>query len=232
MHTWRIRLTLLMLSLSLASFGNAQGTRVESASDAEVPSAAAQTPDELLAELARQEFALYTLFNALNSSDAFDVTCSELGAPPQPARQVCEAAFMLEIREQVAEELALESATRSRLITRLRNLFVSPAKRAESRVRERARESIEEMQQEMESLARTDAQLAATLRTIARLQLAYLETVESSKSRDAYLMRQNDPSYTAFSNGGRVTEPRPILSAPPPGHTQPRIHFPVDRGLR
>ena len=64
------------------------------------------------------------------------------------------------------------------------------------------------------------------LQAIGELQLAYLDAVAVARERYVYLMRQNDPIANAgirqIDKGGSSW---PRLSAPPPGYSQPTIHF-------
>lgn len=193
-----------------------------------------KTSRMLLGELRQNELTLYELFNRLNSSDEFDITCeSELDQPAELALQLCEPVFLEKIRQQVSEELARDSTAASGLIARIRNAFSSQEARAENLVQERAAVSIQLLQQEMEMLAAANPSLAMQMQKVGQLQLVYLETIRNERDDRDYLMRENDPTYgQAFQNSGRRSEPRPWLSAPPPGHTQPRIHFPADANRR
>jgi len=226
MNTRLIMLPILIVNLSFAASAIAQAIPVEqNESNPEV-----STAQMLLGEIQSQEFALYELYNSLNSSDEFDVSCrGETSEGADITLQLCTPAFLGQIRQQVNLELEREASTHAGLFSQIRHAFVLQDKRREELVQQRSAASIQLMKQEIEILASGNAQLAKQIQTIGELQQAYFDAVASAKSERDYLMRQNDPDYKpAFSAAFQPSSPRPWLSTPPPGHTQPRIHYPAD----
>ena len=186
----------------------------------------AMTPELLLQQLEQNEIALYALFNTLNSSNDLDVDCKpKVDGQPGSYRHACEPAFWGRYRQEVADEMA-QGTARTGLFARIRDAFISPEERTERAVREKAAGSIELLQQEMIALASEHESLSMQLQAIGELQLAYLDAVAVARERTVYLMRQNDPIANAgirqIDKGGSSW---PRLSAPPPGYSQPTIHF-------
>lgn len=226
MNTRLMMLPILIAYLSFAASAIAQAIPVEqNESEPEV-----STAQMLLGEIQSQELALYELYNSLNSSDEFDVSCrNETSRDADIALQLCTPVFLSQIRQQVNLELERGASADSGLFSQFRHAFVSKDKRREELVQQRSAASIQLMQQEIEILASGNAQLAKQIQTIGDLQQAYLAAVERTNSERDYLVRQNDPDFKpAFSAAFQTSSPRPWLSTPPPGHTQPRIHYPAD----
>ena len=186
----------------------------------------AMTPELLLQQLEQNEIALYALFNTLNSSNDLDIDCKpEVDGPLGSSRHACEPAFWERYRQEVADEM-VQGTAKTGLFARIRDAFISPEELTERAVREKAAGSIELLQQEMIALASEHESLSMQLQAIGELQLAYLDAVAVARERTVYLMRQNDPIANAgirqIDTGGSSW---PRLSAPPPGYSQPTIHF-------
>ena len=239
----KTNLCLLMLCavyfpLGTSSFGQELLAQSLSEHDPQIQEAAYEDGDSavlsesmLIREIEQSELAMYALFNDLNSSDEYDVICETKQVGSEDiAALFCEPAFLENLRKQVADEQANNSSTGTGFFARIRNTFTSQESRAQKLVKKRAAEPTKLLLAEMESLAASNPLLAEKIQTFGESQQTYLSAVKQERLKRAYVMRQNDPTYgQAFQSSGRTAHPRPWLSAPPPGQTQPRIHFPADR---
>lgn len=186
------------------------------------------TLEELLADIKRNEVALYELFNELNSKDDFDIVCSELEAESlEAARSRCEPAFFEKIRQQNRDDIVRGRMSDVGFFGRLRESLFGPWELSENEVRTRAADALEQVQLEFESLAASHPPLFAQLQLVGRLQNDYFVWVKNSRREDGFFMRENSPGYHSGLRQDRAAtaSATPWFSAPPPGHTQPVIHF-------
>ena len=186
-----------------------------------------ETLELLLAQIESNEVALYTLYNAINSSDEDDIHCSKrVDDKFEREIQICEPIFLEKIRAENRRELDVCSMRSVGLLGKLRETFFGPWELTDKQLRARAAEPLVHVQQEIESLATSNPALLEMLESVGALQLKYLTLAEESKRIDRAFMWQNEPGYRNAQLQDRPSaNPKPWLSAPPPGHTQPQIHF-------
>ncbi len=186
-----------------------------------------RTLEMILDQIESREVALYNLFNELNSSDEYDISCaSHTDENSERPMQICEPAFLEKIRLQNREEIENGSMKDVGLLGRLRETFFGPWELSDEEIRARAEEPIRLVQEEFEALATANPELRAELQLIGGLQQEFFELAEETRRRDPSFMWQNEPGYrNAHLQERQAVNPKPWLSAPPPGHTQPQIHF-------
>ena len=220
----------LLVPISLSTLEVTAQPRVQvSAADAAVAvlSEKQETLESLLAQIQSNEVALYTLYNDINSSDDDDIHCTKRTDENfEREIQICEPAFLEKIREENKREVEAGSTRDVGLFGRLRETFFGPWELTDEQVRARAAEALAQIQQEIESLATNNPELLARLKTAGELQQKFLEMAEVSKPKDPAFMWQNEPGYRNAQLQNRPNaNPKPWFSAPPPGYTQPQIHF-------
>lgn len=138
--------------------------------------AAAQEPDAISvrAEAQQLEQQMYTVFNELNSSDDFDVTCSEKKVTGSLIPEwSCDAAFM---RNAEAQGSAGRFDNPSNGGTGTLSRY-EPVPQSKAQVSRKTRKKTEELNAEMMSLARQHPELASAMIAYnnKRLQLEALE---------------------------------------------------------
>ncbi len=202
------------------------------ASQFQVTEAALQvekTPTSLMAQIESNEVALYEIFNELNSSDEYDITCMQRTTKNSTtSTQICEPSFLEKFRQENREEIARGSMNKLGPFGRLRETFFGPWELSDKELRARAEESIRNVQLEMESLSKVNSALLARLVAINELKLEYNELARAAALKRNSFMAQNNPSYANTFGGNtnqRSTGRQPILTTPPPGYTQPRIVY-------
>ena len=223
----------LIASISLFSLQTFAEAPVQASADEAVPTEQSATTDAktleiLLTQIESNELALYELFNKLNSSDEYNISCtSRTDENLDRPMQVCEPAFLKRVREEYREETGGGSGNEASFFGKLRETFLGPRESTDEIVRARAAEPIKQVQQEFETLASTNPALLAKLETIGELQQELVELAESAR-KDPSFMWQNEPGYRNSQlryQEREAANPRPWFSAPPAGHTQPQIHF-------
>lgn len=188
------------------------------------------TPEAIIAQIESNEVALYNLFNELNSSDEYDIVCTNrLDENSDTPAQICEPALLEKFREENRQEVLNGSMNDAGFWGKLRESFLGPWELSDQELRARAAEPIRLVQLELETLITSNPEMLARLQVIGGLQEEYLELARESIRKDKYFMRANNPdsSYPFRNDTGdnRPASSKPWFSAPPPGRTEHVIHF-------
>jgi hypothetical protein len=126
------------------------------------------SPAELRVEIERQQDAFYARFNAINSTDDFDIVCrEERPTGSNVPRRVCEPKF---------ERNAQERAGRNTL----NGLQGSGFSTGSGQFAGRAHYSHEQLETEIRKLSAEDPQLRETVARLVRLQQAYDDATKKS----------------------------------------------------
>ena len=222
--------TCLLVPISLFALQASAQARVQASTDDALLAALSkkqETLESLLTQIESNEIALYTFFNAINSSDDDDIHCvKRVDDKLERERQICEPAFLEKIREENRRVIEAESMKDAGLFGRLRETFFGPWELTDEQVRARAAEPLARLPQEIETLATSNPTFLSMLETVGQLQKQFLALSEASKRKDPAFMWQNEPGYRNAQLQHRpAASPKPWFSAPPPGYTQPQINF-------